>query len=170
MKHQLIEEYENIRKKGLDHVLGEHIIKMIKTPEYTGAIKYIATKLDSVFGLHTVYVAYVKTESGEKAIKIGYSKNTVGARFSEERWQDPLKLVGIIHAELFPSLGAIKFENRLKNRLTEYRLIDKKNKTKKTKAPGKGELFQPKYKEKILEEYELWKNQYTEVRGVKPPN
>jgi len=165
MKHQLIEEYENIRKKGLDHVLGEHIIKMIKTPEYTGAIKYIATKLDSVFGLHTVYVAYVKTESGEKAIKIGYSKNTVGARFSEERWQDPFELVGIIHAELFPSLGAKRFENKLKNRLKEYKLIDKK-----TKAPGKGELFQPKYKEKILEEYESLKNQYTDVRGVKPPN
>ena len=165
MKHQLIEEYEDIRKKGLNHVLGEHIIKMMKAPEYTKAIQYIATTCDSVFGLHTVYVAYVKTKSGEKAIKIGYSKNTVGQRLSEKRWDNPLELIEIIHQEIFPSLGAIKFEDRLKSRLKEYRLIDKK-----TKAPGKGELFQPKYKEKILEEYEFWKNNYTEVRGVKPPN
>ena len=133
--------------------------------EYPEAYKYITSPLDSIFGLHTVYVALVRTKNNEELIKLGYTKNTVKKRFSESRYKGKMFLIEVIHEETFPSLGSTMFEKKLLSNLKQYNIKDTD-----IKAPGKGELFKAKHKDIILQKYNELKGKYKNIRGVKPPN
>ena len=156
-EHKLIKEYEiNNRNPELFHELVK---------EYPDLYDYLFTTLDSCVGKHRVYVAEVETKNGDSLIKVGYTKNTVKQRLSEGRYKGKIYLVNVIHEEFFPALGSKRFEKKLIDNLEKYNIVNES-----VEAPGKGELFLPKHKKKILEEYNSLKNNYKKVRGVKSPN
>lgn len=156
-EHTMIKQYE---KDNRNPELLHNIIK-----EYPKLYDYIFTTLDSCVGKHRVYVAEVETKDYDRFIKVGYTKNTVKQRLSESRYKGKIYLVNVIHEEFFPALGSKKFEKKLKDNLEQYNIVNEN-----VEAPGKGELFLPKHKKKILEEYDSLKNKYKNIRGVKPPN
>ena len=160
-EHTLIERFEQmVETNTIDPSLIHELL-----PEYPDLYKPVKSKLISCIGRHLVYVANVRTENGDRFIKVGYTKNTVKQRLSEYRYEDKIYLEDVIHEEKFPALGTVEFEKKLKTKLEEYNTI-----SENVEAPGKGELFLPKHKEKILKEYNSLKNNYKEMRGVKSAN
>jgi hypothetical protein len=129
--------------------------------EYPQMVKYIINRIDSCYGEHTVYV--VDTNKG---IKIGYTKNTIQQRFSEKRYSNSDEFIvnKILREDKFQAKGALEFENKLKELLSEYGI-----KTDMV-MPGKGELYDRKFVDEILNEYDSNKDKYKSIIGLKPPN
>ena len=160
-EHTLIERFEQmVETNTIDPSLIHELLR-----EYPDLYKPVQSKFTSCIGRHLVYVANVRTENGDRFIKVGYTKNTVKQRLSEYRYEDKIYLEDVIHEEKFPALGTVEFEKKLLTKLEEYNVI-----SENVKAPGKGELFLPKHKKKILKEYNSLKNNYKEMRGVKSAN
>ena len=139
--------------------LAELIPKIIK--EYPQMVKYIINRIDSCYGEHIVYV--VDTNKG---IKIGYTKNTVEQRFSEKRYSnsDEFKINKILRKDKFQAKGALEFETKLKNLLSNYHVQTDMI------MPGKGELYDKKFVDIVLKEYDEHKDSYKSLIGLKPPN
>lgn len=139
--------------------LAELIPKIIR--EYPQMVKYIINRVDSCYGEHIVYV--VDTNKG---IKIGYTKNTVEQRFSEKRYSNSDEFIvnKILRQEIFQAKGALEFENKLKDKLSEYSVQTDMI------MPGKGELYDRKFLDIVLKEYDTHKDKYKSLIGLKPPN
>ena len=128
--------------------------------EYPRCVSSIITKLNSSFGLHTVYI--VNTNIG---IKIGYTINTIQQRLNEGRYKEQIILKSILRDDRFPALGAFDFEKELKNKYSQYR-----NLNSNTTAPGKNEIYYFKFEKNILKIYDELKNKYKHKRGFKRAN
>jgi hypothetical protein len=133
--------------------------------EYSQCVPSIVNKLNSSFGIHRVYVANVKIKTGDRFIKIGYTKNTVKQRLSEGRYKGKIYLIDVIHEEFFPALGSKEFESKLITSLEKYNVTNEN-----IEAPGKGELFFPEHEDKILEKYDELKDKSKHKRGFKSAN
>ena len=92
-EHTMIEQYE---KDNRNPALLHDMLK-----EYPKLYDYVFTTLDSCVGRHRVYVANVETKNGDRFIKVGYTKNTVKQRLSENRYKGKIYLVNVIHEEFF---------------------------------------------------------------------
>ena len=53
--------------------------------QYPKIIDYVYNRVDTCFGPHIVYLVHMRV-GGVDMIKIGYTKNSVQARFSESRF------------------------------------------------------------------------------------
>ena len=153
------ELYESLKRTEDWGGLAELIPKIIR--EYPQLVKYIVNRLDSCYGEHTVYV--VDTNKG---IKIGYTKNTVEERFSETRYSNASDFVvnKILRQEKFQAKGALEFESKLKGLLSQYSIETD------MVMPGKGELYDKKYLNEVLKQYDKYKEKFKLVIGTKPPN
>ena len=139
--------------------LAELIPKIIR--EYPQMVKYIINRVDSCYGEHIVYV--VDTNKG---IKIGYTKNTVEQRFAEKRYSNSDEFIvnAVLRQEKFQAKGALAFENKLKELLLDYGVQTD------MVMPGKGELYDRKFLDIVLKEYDTHKGKYKSLIGLKPPN
>ena len=149
------EELSSVKDNGRLQSLIPELMK-----EYSQCVPSIVNKLNSSFGLHTVYI--VNTNLG---IKVGYTINTIEQRFNESRYKGQLKLNNILKDDKFPALGAFEFEKQLKDKYKKYR-----NLNSNTTAPGKGEIYYIKYKKEILKIYDELKDKYKDKRGFKRAN
>lgn len=159
----IIKQFEELSLRKDYGRLQSVILELMK--EYPKCVSSIVNKLDSSFGIHRVYVANVKTKTGDKFIKIGYTKNTVKQRLSEGRYKGKIYLIDVIHEEFFPALGSKQFESELITTLEKYNVTNEN-----IEAPGKGELFFQEHEDKILKKYNELKDKYKDKRGYKPPN
>ena len=132
---------------------------------YPKIIDYLYNRLDTCFGEHTVYLIHFNV-AGEDMLKIGYTKNSVKSRFGEKRYagQNTLAVVEVIRDNKLQAKGAIDFEKKLKILFSEYKT------NSNLTLPGKGEFYDIKFKEEIIEKYDLFFGEYENIEGIKPPN
>jgi hypothetical protein len=99
-------------------------------------------------------------------IKIGYTKNTVKERFSENRWsgRSKLEIIEVLRENTLPGRGAVDFETKLKTECLPYII------NSNLKLPGKNEFMCFDYINDILTKYDNLYPNYQNIIGVKPPN
>jgi len=153
-------ELYELLKKGNDWGRMAEWLPTLLT-KYPKLIPYIVNRIDSCFGTHIVYV--VRTNKG---IKIGYTKNSIKNRFSENRYEgaNSFEILEVLREEEFQALGAVEFESKLKNLNQGYGIQTDMI------MPGKGELYDEKFQEQILSNYDTHKLKYKEIIGIKAPN
>jgi len=159
----LYEEYNKIKNSGeLSEKIGV-LNKIIE--ENPKLIEYLFTKVDSCYGEHKVYLVHMKV-NGVDMIKIGYTKNSVEGRFAEKRYagRDDLEIVEIKRENSLQAKGAIDFEKHLKQSFKDF-----KSETELT-LPGKGEFYDIKHIDKMIEIYDKSYLDYINVIGLKSPN
>ena len=124
---------------------------------------WIWNRLDSVFGPHTVYLIEILYK-GKSYLKIGYTKNSTKERFSEKRYDgaDDFKLVRILNEVKLQALGAVQFEDEIKQKVTTIKTD--------MKMPGKGEIFDMSKLDEILSVWNESLPKFREVIGIKAPN
>ena len=76
---------------------------------YPKIIDYLYNRIDTCFGEHTVYLVHMRV-GGEDMLKIGYTKNDVNGRFSENRYsgRDTIEIVEIIRENKLQAKGAAR--------------------------------------------------------------
>lgn len=133
--------------------------------EYPKIIDYLYNRIDTCFGVHTVYLVHMRV-SGEDMLKVGYTKNDVLGRFSEGRYtgRDTIEIVEIIRENKLQAKGAVDFESKLKELTKDYKI-----KTNLT-LPGKNEFMGIEHKDNIIELYDRLFPDYQLVEGLKSPN
>lgn len=158
----LYDRYENSKTKDVDEKV-EVINEIIST--YPKIIDYLYNRLDTCFGEHTVYLVHMRV-NGEDMIKVGYTKNDVVRRFGEKRYagQNTLDIIEVVRDNKLQAKGAVDFEKKLKEMMVGYRTDS--NLT----LPGKNEFMDIQYKDKIVEMYDTFYEQYKDVEGLKSPN
>lgn len=151
--------YETLKQNGDMGRMAEFIPELLK--QNPKLIPYVINRLDSCFGKHIVYL--VVTNYG---IKIGYTKNTIETRFGESRYSGStnFEIIEILRQEEFQAKGAVEFESKIKELCKSY-LIQTD-----MVMPGKGEIFDIKFKTQVLNIFDLHKNEYKNIIGIKPPN
>jgi len=151
--------YEKLKQNKDWGRMAEWLPTLLQT--YPKLVPYVINKIDSCFGKHRVYI--IHTNFG---IKLGYTKNSIEERFAEKRYQgsNNFEIKEILREEEFQAYGASEFESLLKNKFKEFSI-----KTEMV-MPGKGELYDINFKQEILSIYDLYKNEYKQLIGIKPPN
>jgi hypothetical protein len=158
----LYEQYENSKSGGDDNKIKT--INDIIT-QYPKIIDYIYNRIDTCFGKHIVYVAHMRV-NGVDMIKIGYTKNSVKTRFSDQRWsgRKKLEIIEILREYTLPGRGAVDFETELKSQCQSYII------NSNLELPGKNEFMCFNYLGDILTKYDSLYPTYQNIIGVKPPN
>jgi hypothetical protein len=157
----LYEEYEN--SKHNDIIAKSTVLNKL-IAEYPKLMDYIYNRIDTCFGKHIVYVVHLNVDNIDM-IKIGYTKNSVIARFSEKRWgNNNVNIVNILRENTLQANGAKLFERDLKSQCSKYIL-----KTHLT-LPGKNEMMNINYSNEILNIYDTLFPQYQNIIGLKSPN
>ena len=153
------ELYESLKKSKDWGRMAEWLPTLLTN--YPKLVPYIVNRIDSCFGTHIVYV--VRTNKG---IKIGYTKNSIKDRFAENRYEgsESFQILEVLRDEDFQALGAVQFESKLKQLNQSFGIQTDMI------MPGKGELFDEKYESQILNHYDIHKEKYKEIIGIKAPN
>jgi len=160
---ELYERHLQIREQTED-IKIEHVYELLR--EYPKLIDSVLTKIDTSFGEHMVYIIRVYKYGGE-FIKLGYTKNTVEERYGENRWEDKISLKDIkekLREKRLPALGAVLLEKEIKKYIVDYNI-----KTQ-LKGPGKGECYDIKCKDYILELYDKYYEEFKDSVGIKRAN
>ena len=109
---ELYNRYKNSKTEDLNVKIGvlNDIIR-----SYPKIIDYIYNRVDTCFGPHIVYLVHMRV-GGIDMLKIGYTKNSVQARFSESRYagRDAIEIVEIIRENTLQAKASVDFENALK--------------------------------------------------------
>lgn len=126
-------------------------------------IPYLWNRAETCFGEHTVYLVNI-IYKGTPLIKIGYTKNSVEARFSEKRYEGSqyMKLVSVIREAKLQARGATEFEKWMKSQVQPMQ-------TDMT-MPGKGELFHPNQLDVLTTLWDKRVAKYESITGIKSPN
>lgn len=132
---------------------------------YPKIIDYLYNRIDTCFGEHTVYLVHMRV-GGEDMIKMGYTKNDVLARFSENRYsgRDTIEIVEIIRENKLQAKGAVDFEKALKESAAQYRI-----QTNLT-LPGKNEFMDISFRDSLITLYDSLFDEYKSIEGLKSPN
>jgi hypothetical protein len=103
---------------------------------------------------------------GEDMLKVGYTKNDVRGRFSENRYsgRDTIEIVEIIRENKLQAKGAVDFEKDLKEQAKDYRIITN------LVLPGKNEFMSINYIDELITLYDNLYPQYITIEGLKSPN
>ena len=160
---ELYERHLQIREQTED-IKREHVYELLT--EYPKLIDSVLTKIDTSFGEHMVYIIHVY-KYGRDFIKIGYTKNNVEKRYGEKRWGDKITLKDIkekLREKTLPALGAVLLEIEIKKYIEEYNI-----ETQLT-GPGKGECYDIKCKDYILELYDKYYEEFKDSVGIKRAN
>ena len=160
---ELYERHLQIREQTED-IKREHVYELLT--EYPKLIDSVLTKIDTSFGEHMVYIIRVY-KYGREFLKIGYTKNTVEKRYGEKRWSDKITLKDIkekLRENRLPALGAVQLEKKIKDYIEEYNIETQ------LKGPGKGECYDIKCKDYILELYDKYYEEYKDSVGIKRAN
>lgn len=165
MKKELYEEF-SLAENGTLSQKAEVLKKLMSVEEYEKLIDYLYNRAITCFGRHIVYFVHLRV-NGEDFLKVGYTKNTVEERFSEDRYTEGIKveIVEIIQQEFFQAKGAVEFEKKLKKLIPKSYRYDTE-----LLFPGKKELISLDYKDEVLEIYNNTFPQYKDVIGLKSPN
>jgi hypothetical protein len=159
---ELYERYKNSKSQDLDVKIGvlNEIIR--KHPKI---IDYIYNRVDTCYGPHIVYLVHMRV-GGIDMLKIGYTKNSVQARFSESRYagRDAIEIVEIIRENTLQAKASVDFENALKINCIPYAI------TTELTLPGKGEFMDIQYRDNILEQYDSLFPTFENIVGLKAPN
>lgn len=169
---ELIKEYNRLRK--IDDLPGLAKLTPMIVQESPSILEYMLTPLDSMIGMHLVYVITFKNEGFENVFKQGYTKKRCGVtlhkniqtRFDESRWdRDGKKLIvkDIIQCYEMPSKGAVAFESYIKETLPPSGIVEIKN-------PGKGEFYDLSDLDKVLKLMDNSVDKYKDMWGFKSPN
>jgi hypothetical protein len=159
---ELIKQYCEQRKVGNSPSLALLVVTIIK--QFPNIVSYLLTTLDSIIGMHQVYIVTFENKGMEEIFKIGYTKHSkISKRFGESRWGEKLVVKNVLRQDELPSLGAVEFESFIKESITPSVSLDKTN-------PGKGEFYNITQLEEIMnlwnDNVETYKNRW----GVKSPN
>lgn len=132
---------------------------------YPKIIDYLYNRIDTCFGEHTVYLVHMRV-GGEDMLKIGYTKNDVNGRFSENRYsgRDTIEIVEIIRENKLQAKGAVDFEKDIKEHTKDYKI------NTNLTLPGKNEFMSINYRDEITTLYDNLYPQYIIVEGLKSPN
>jgi hypothetical protein len=158
---ELYEKYKSLKD---DNETKEVIIEIMN--RYPSSLKYIKNRIDSCFGPHKVYVVIICVD-GVDMVKIGYTKQkNIKDRFTEKRYKgsEKIELKNIILEHVFPAKGAVEFEKVLQKECLNYKINSNLD------LPGKGEFYDIKHLDEIVEIYNRLAPIYISVIGVKPPN
>jgi len=132
---------------------------------YPEIIDYLFNRIETCFGEHTVYLVKIKVND-INILKIGYTKNSVEARFAEKRYIDgnSLEIIEIIRSNKLQAKGAVEFEEKVKTLCNNY-IIDSH-----LSLPGKNEFMDIIYLDDITKIYDAEFDNYKDIIGLKPPN
>jgi hypothetical protein len=159
---ELIKEYCEQRRNGNTPSLALLVVNIIK--QFTNIVPYLLTTLDSMIGMHQVYIVTFTNKGMETLFKIGYTKHfKISKRFYEKRWGEKLIIKDIIRQDELPALGAVEFETFIKESLPPTISLDKSN-------PGKSEFYNLEQLDDILEIWLSNIHKYENRYGVKSPN
>jgi len=133
--------------------------------QFPKIIDYIYNRVDTCFGPHIVYLVHMRV-GGIDMLKIGYTKNSVQARFSESRYagRDAIAIVEIIRENTLQAKASVDFENALKTNCVPYAIP-----TELT-LPGKGEFMDIQYRDAIIGVYDTLYPTFENIVGLKSPN
>lgn len=153
------ELYEEL-KRNKDWGRLAELIPVILS-QYPKLTPYVIKKIDSSFGRHIVYL--IRTTKG---LKIGYSVNTIEVRFSESRYKgsEDFEILETLRQQEFQALGAVQFEDTIKKLCTDYKIETD------MVMPGKGEMYDIKYINEILQIYDENIDRFKSIIGIKSPN
>ena len=158
----LYQDYLN-SKTGDTETKVSVINEIIST--YPKIIDYLYNRIDTCFGEHTVYLVHMRV-GGEDMLKVGYTKNDVRGRFSENRYsgRDTIEIVSIIRENKLQAKGAVDFEHQIKELTKDYKI-----KTNLT-LPGKNEFMSIEHMDEVINLYDRLYGEYKDVEGLKSPN
>jgi hypothetical protein len=159
---ELYNRYKESKTGNID-VKIEVLTDIIR--QYPKIIDYIYNRVDTCFGPHIVYLVHMRV-GGVDMIKIGYTKNSVQARFSESRYagRDEIEIVEIIRENTLQAKASVDFEKALKTSCVPYAI------TTELTLPGKGEFMNIQHREAIIEVYDRLYPSFSEIVGLKAPN
>ena len=159
---ELYERYKRSKSQDLDEKISvlNDIIR-----QYPKIIDYVYNRVDTCFGPHIVYLVHMRV-GGVDMIKIGYTKNSVQARFSESRYagRDEIEIVEIIRENTLQAKASVDFEKALKEACLSYAT------TTELTLPGKGEFMDIQHMETIMNIYDTLYPNFLQVVGLKSPN
>jgi hypothetical protein len=159
---ELYERYKRSKSQDLDEKISvlNDIIR-----QYPKIIDYVYNRVDTCFGPHIVYLVHMRV-GGVDMIKIGYTKNSVQARFSESRYagRDEIEIVEIIRENTLQAKASVDFEKALKTSCVPYAI------TTELTLPGKGEFMNIQHRDAIIEVYDRLYPSFSEIVGLKAPN
>lgn len=159
---ELYERYKNSKSQSVDEKI-EVLNEIIR--RYPKIIDYIYNRVDTCYGPHIVYLVHMRV-GGTDMLKIGYTKNSVQARFSESRYagRDAIEIVEIIRENSLQAKASVEFEKALKTSCAPYAI------TTELTLPGKGEFMSIQHRDEILSQYDRLYPTFTQVVGLKAPN
>jgi hypothetical protein len=159
---ELYERFKTIREQTTETKI-KILVDIMKT--FPKIIDTIINRVESCFGEHTVYYVHFSVK-GMEFLKVGYTKNTVQERICKEmRYEGEKPVIIETFRDLkYQAKGAYDFEQDLKKRVSPYK------KPNDLIMPGKGELYDVKYKDEILKEYDSTCYEYSHVIGLKRTN
>jgi len=159
---ELYERFLNIRNESTETKI-KILVDIMKT--FPNIINTIINRVESCFGEHTVYYVHFSVK-GMEFLKVGYTKNTVKQRICDEmRYEGEKPVIIETFRDLkYQAKGAFDFETTLKENVAPYK------KENDLVMPGKGELYDIKYKDEILKVYDSICYDYSHVIGLKRTN
>jgi hypothetical protein len=158
----LLIEYEQSKKMDNETKINM-LVRLMR--EYPKSIDYVYNRMDSCFGGHIVYLAHMKVDD-LNMLKLGYTKNDVVSRYKEKRYEkgEAIEIVEVIRKNKLQAKGAVDFEKKLKEFTKDYKI------NSNLTLPGKNEFLGIEYREKIIELYDTFYEDYKNVEGLKSPN
>ena len=159
---ELYERFLNIRNESTETKI-KILVDIMKT--FPNIINTIINRVESCFGEHTVYYVHFSVK-GMEFLKVGYTKNTVKQRICDEmRYEGEKPVIIETFRDLkYQAKGAFDFETTLKENVVPYK------KENDLVMPGKGELYDIKYKDEILKVYDSICYDYSHIIGLKRTN
>ena len=169
---ELIKKYCELRKAK--NIVGLALLVPSLIKEVPKILKYLLTTLDSMIGMHLVYIVTFENEGFENVFKQGYTKRrydltiqkNIQKRFDEKRWYvdgKKLNVKDVIQYYELPAKGAVEFENFIKEKLSPSGMME-------INSPGKGEFYDSNDLNNVLELMNNSVDKYKNMWEVKSPN